>query len=348
MTEQVIKNLQSGRVSRRQFLQILGFSGAAAAAWKIGISPQLAGPVEVSVSRLLMGTVVNLTVIGEDKGAAEKAVAATLDHMASLESILSRFRPDSELSQLNRTGRLNQASPPLLALLRLSRKMGDQSEGAFDITVKPLVDLYQRYQMQGSLPPDAEVQENLALVNYRDMNVSGNQVSLAKAGMAITLDGIGKGYIVDEGVVVLREHGFENVLVEAGGDLLAAGQKQSGPAANNSWQIGVRSPRGAATDLLAHFGAQNEAVATSGDYQQPYSTDFSLHHIIDPRTGYSNPELASVTAIAPQAALADALATAVMVLGIEKGLALAQSQPGCEALLITKELEMRGTAGFSV
>ena len=348
MTEQVIKNLQSGRVSRRQFLQILGFSGAAAAAWKIGISPQLAGPVEVSVTRLLMGTVVNLTVIGEDKGATEKAVAATLDHMASLESVLSRFRPDSELSQLNRTGRLYQASPPLLALLRLSRKISDQSEGAFDITVKPLVDLYQRYQMEGSLPPDAEVQKSLALVNYRDMNVSGNQASLAKPGMAITLDGIGKGYIVDEGVAVLKEHGFDNVLVEAGGDLLAAGQKQSGPAANNSWQIGVRSPRGAATDLLARFSAQNEAVATSGDYQQPYTADFSLHHIVDPRTGYSNPELASVTTIAPQAALADALATAVMVLGIEKGLALAQSQPGCEALLITKELEMRGTVGFSV
>ena len=348
MTEQVMKNLQSGRVSRRQFLQILGFSGAAAAAWKIGISPQLARPVEVSVTRLLMGTVVNLTVIGQDKGAAEKAVAATLDHMTSLESILSRFRPDSELSQLNRTGRLDRASPPLLALLRLSRKISDQSDGAFDITVKPLVDLYQRYQKQGSVPPVTEVQESLALVNYRDMNVTGNQVSLAKPGMAITLDGIGKGYIVDEGVAVLREHGFENVLVEAGGDLLAAGEKQPGQATSNPWQIGVRSPRGAATDLLARFSVQNEAVATSGDYQQPYSTDFSLHHIVDPRTGYSNPELASVTAIAPQAALADALATAVMVLGIEKGLALAQNQPGCEALLITKDLEMRGTAGFSV
>jgi len=294
-----------------------------------------------------MGTIVNLTVIGEDKVAAETAVGATLVHMASLEAILSRFRPDSELSQLNGSGQLDQASPPLLELLRLSRQIGDRSNGAFDITVKPLVDLYQGYQKRGSLPPDKEVQEAMTLVNYQDLIVSGNRASLAKPGMAITLDGIGKGYIVDEGVAVLKEHGFENVLVEAGGDLLASGEKGPQKAPQKGWQIGVQSPRSPGTDLLAHFSAQNEAVATSGDYLQAFSADFSHHHIIDPRTGASNPELASVTVVSPLASVADALATTIMVMGLKKGLALAQAYPGCEALLITKDLELRPTAGFS-
>ena len=103
--------------------------------------------------------------------------------------------------------------------------------------------------------------------------------------MGITLDGIGKGYIVDAGTAVLREHGFSNVLVEAGGDLMASGKKE----AAQPWRVGVQPPRPQTDKVLARFNLNNQAAATSGDYMQPFSADLSQHHILDPRTGYSAP-----------------------------------------------------------
>ena len=122
------------RYSRRQVLKIIGVSAAAGAAWKFGLTRRDLGLAEVSETRVLMGTVVNLTVIGEDSDEASAAVAATLNHMAQLEAILSRHQPNSELSTLNRQGYLNNASQPLLDLIAQSQEMSDISNGAFDIT----------------------------------------------------------------------------------------------------------------------------------------------------------------------------------------------------------------------
>jgi thiamine biosynthesis lipoprotein len=165
---------------------------------------------------------------------------------------------------------------------------------------------------------------------------AGKRVTFAHPGMAVTLDGIAKGYIVDAGIEVLKQRGFADVLVEAGGDLLASGQKEQ----DTPWQIGIRSPRTAQGGLLASFSVENRAVATSGDYMQSFTADLSQHHILDPRTGYSAPELASATVTAPTATLADGLATATMVLGPKAGLRLVESLPGCKAYLVLKDLEI--------
>jgi thiamine biosynthesis lipoprotein len=154
--------------------------------------------------------------------------------------------------------------------------------------------------------------------------------------MSITLDGIAKGYIVDAGVKILRGHGFENVLVEAGGDLLASGYK----AAEVPWKIGIQSPRKGRSGLMQILSVKNQGVATSGDYMQSYSPDFANHHIIDPRCGRSPREIASVTVIAPTATLADGLSTTLMVLGPEAGTRLMKHFPDCEAYLIGKDLKM--------
>ena len=191
----------------------MGLSAAGVAAWQLGIKPRLAGLAEVSVSRVLMGTVVNLTVVGEDKATAETAVSATLAHMSQLESLLSRHRPDSELSRLNENGRLAYANQPLITLIDQSRHLSEQSGGAFDISVKPLLDLYQDYQKRDQLPPETAVAQAASLVNYKHIQVNGNEITFAKTGMGITLDGIGKGYIVDAGTAVLKQHGFVNVLI---------------------------------------------------------------------------------------------------------------------------------------
>jgi thiamine biosynthesis lipoprotein len=276
-------------------IKIIGISAAAAVAWKAGLRGNGAAVTKVSESRMLMGTVVNLTVIGADEKAASAAVSATLDRMAQLEASLSRYRPSSELSRLNQDGFLHNAGQPLLDLVAQSRQLSDLTQGAFDISVKPLLDLYQEYQTRGELPPETAVAAAKDRVNYKNIHVTGHTIRFRKPGMGITLDGIGKGYIVDAGTAVLHEHQFSNVLVEAGGDLMASGKK----GLRELWQIGIQPPRQQEGAQVAVLGLRNQAAATSGDYMQPFEADFSRHHIIDPRTGYSAPELASVTITAP-------------------------------------------------
>ena len=133
-------------------------------------------------------------------------------------------------------------------------------------------------------------------------------------------------------------------LVEAGGDLSASGNKTPG----TPWRIGIQDPRGVTARLLASVDVAGRALATSGDYMQPYSDDRLHHHILDPRTGYSSPELASCTVIAPTAALADGLATAAMVLGAEGSLALTDALPDCEGFFVAKDSSSRRTAGFEL
>ncbi|HSM57183.1 MAG TPA: FAD:protein FMN transferase, partial [Candidatus Sulfomarinibacteraceae bacterium] len=241
-------------MTRRDFLKIIGLTAGGAAAWKLGIEPRLADLAEVSVSRTLMGTVVNLTVIGEDRRAAEAAVAATLDHMSALEAVLSRHQAQSELSRLNRDGALDNASGPLLDVLQQGRQVSEQTGGAFDVTVKPLLDLYQAAQGNGALPSRRQISLALPLVNYRQLQHSGSRLAFAHEGMGVTLDGIGKGYIVDQGVTVLRRRGFSNVLVEAGGDLMASGVREPGSA----WTLGVQPPR-AGAGVVARFRLQDRA-----------------------------------------------------------------------------------------
>ena len=328
--------------SRRQIIKMIGVSAAAAAAWKWGFNNQTSTLTEVSESHVLMGTIVNLTVISEDVGMAKTAVSTTLDHMAKLESILSHHRTDSELSRLNREGTLHNSSQALLDVVAQAQQLSDISHGEFDISVKPLVDLYQKHHAGGKLPQETAISTTKQLVNYKNILINDKTISFAKPGMSITLDGIGKGYIVDAGTAVLRQHGFANVMVEAGGDLMALGDKGD----NYPWRIGVQPPRPQDEANLTIIGLRNQAAATSGDYMQPFTTDLSQHHIIDPRTGYSAPELASVTVTAPTAMLADGLATAVSVLGSQTGLNLINRLPHVAAYLVTKTCKIIKSDGL--
>jgi len=329
------------RRTRREVLRILAVGGAAGVAWKLGLfNPSRERPV--TRSRVLMGTVVNLTVLGEDRDAAEAAADATLQRMADLEVLLSRYRTDSEVSRLNDRGRIDGASQALLDVLRLAERISTLGDGAFDVTVQPILELYRAHLQRNEGLPSAEaIERAVAQVGFGALRIDGRTVALERTGMAITLDGIAKGYIVDRGVDVLRECGFANVFVEAGGDLVAAGHKQSG----TPWRIGIRGPRPGLA-LQARFDARDKAVATSGDYMQPFTADYAYHHILDPRTGLSAPELASSTVIAPDAATADALATVTMVLGPGKGRELLEDLPGCEGYLVSKTLEVTRTSGF--
>lgn len=329
--------------TRRDALRIVALGGAAALAWTLGASrPSRLRPVVRS--RVLMGTGLQLQVVGDDPDAAAEAAEAALDRMVALEAQLSRYRADSEVGRLNATGRLEDASGALLDVLRLAERVSRMGDGAFDVTIQPVIDVYRSQLRRGPDLPSAErIERALDRVDHRAVRIQGSTVTFERGRMQITLDGIGKGYVVDRGVEVLRERGFGSVFVEAGGDLVAGGKSGQG----DPWRIGIRSPR-RPLSLQARFDTRDRAVATSGDYMQPFAADYSQHHILDPRSGYSAPELASSTVVTGDAATADALATLVMVLGPERGRALLEDLPDCEGYLVRKDLQVVQTSGFGI
>jgi thiamine biosynthesis lipoprotein len=330
------------RINRRGFLQIVAAAGAAGALWHLGLKPQNLPTQTVRQSRTMMGTQINLIVHGPDRNRCEDAVAATFARMDELVGRLSRHNPGSDLSALNAQGFLAGPNEDIRQVLLLADHLSSATQGAFDITVLPLLELYDQSKDNNAMPSGESITSALQLVDYRQVHISPAAITLARKGMAITLDGIGKGYIVDQGAATLRSHGFTNVYVEAGGDLMVSGTK----ADNIPWRIGVTHPRPDKTGKMVAIDISDQAVATSGDYMQPYTADLRHHHIIDPRTGISPPELASATVSAPTVALADGLATAAMVLGPDRALAVVNAMPDCEGLFIGKDLRQYRTERF--
>ncbi|MCP4140141.1 MAG: FAD:protein FMN transferase [Chloroflexi bacterium] len=325
------------KITRRDFLKIVAVGGAAGVALKLGLDSLPADEI-ISKKRLLMGTVVNIKAVGLDPGLAEAAINSCFARMSAHESVLSRFLPNSQLSELNQVGGTHDPHPALLTVLRQSQELSQLTDGAFDVTIHPLLSLYQSSQ---TLPADDAIQQALGLVDYRKLKFDENSAHFEQPGMSITLDGIAKGFIVDEGVTELQNFGFTNVMVEAGGDLMALGEKYP----QSPWKIGLQTPRAKAGKLLTTLNIENQALATSGDYLQAFSPGFSNHHIIDPCSGYSSLELASVSVLAPSVMLADGLATSVMVMG-KSGLDLIEQIPNCEAFAVTKKATVLKTSGF--
>ena len=183
-----------------------------------------------------------------------------------------------------------------------------------------------------------EVNETRQLVGFDYITYNENKVEL-KPGMKITLGGIAKGYAIDKAVEYLVQHNVKNAIVDIGGDVRAMGQKK-----NQQWRIALQNPR-SSLDYLALIYLYNKSVATSGDYER-YFVNKSIHHILNPLTGYSATELISVTVVADKAVDADALATSVFVLGPGAGLELIEKIDDTEALMVTKNKTVLKSKGF--
>lgn len=327
-------------ISRKNFIKIIAAAGTAGVVLKSGYD-QANQEQSVSQSRFLMGTLINITLVGGSAKAAREALSSSLDRMAALEGLFSRFQNNSQINQLNHMGYLNSPNENFIELLDISRQISELTAGAFDPTIAPLVSTYQRAAKESRLPVENEIQAVLPLINYQKLHFDPSRIWFEEQGMQLSLDGIAKGFIVDQGVAKLVENGYTNLMVEAGGDLTALGGNNNTP-----WQLGLQSPRGSLGTLSGKFSVRDRSVATSGDYFHTYSADLENHHILDPRTGYSSPELASVTVVAPSGAMADGLATGLMVLGTEESLAVVESYPAVEALLIDKSLSEEKSGGF--
>jgi len=331
-------------VSRRQVLKIVAFGSMAALAIPVrdrlraGEFTGLPQSMQiVQTNHLLMGVSVQFSLVSNDLAWAQSAATDAVAEMERLARLYSRFDGTSELSRLNAQGYLERPTPAFSELLRLAVQVSDASEGAFDVSIKPVLDVYAPGIEQGGRLLES-LADALHLVGYTDIRIGQERIELARSGMALTLDGIAKGAVVDGGVATLRAHGFENVIVEAGGDLTTSGERGQG----EPWRIALRPPRASGVQMPV-LALQNGAVATSGDSLHAFAPDLSLHHILDPWRGTSPSELASATVVAPTCALADALATAAMVCGARKGIELVSAFPGCEALLVDKQMNFTET-----
>jgi thiamine biosynthesis lipoprotein len=297
----------------------------------VRVAPDL---FRVTATRPAMGTLVSLIVLGRSQTLLEAAIGAALAEMDRLIALFSRFETDSAVSVLNAVGRLRGPPPEMTGLVIEALRYHTVTRGAFDVSVAPLVNLF-RSRLEGAAhapPSEAEVREAVALVGARHVSADRRGIRFARAGMAMTLDGIAKGRIVDAMVEALRGAGVRDFLVEAGGDIRTAGTKEDG----RPWKIAVKDPLGdvSFSDTIRLSGA---AVATSGSYEIHFGGDRLFHHIVDATSGRSPNHSVSVTIIAPTATAADALATGVFVMGPVRGLGLIESLSGCECLIIDSE-----------
>ncbi len=309
-------------LNRRRFLKLAlaGGLGAAAAAVRPpeALAATLVGGLKIHrESRLMMGTYVTITAVDESAERAAAGVAAALREMSRLEALLTRHDDAAPLAHLGRTGSLSRPEPEMIEVLAAARRFHMLSQGRFDITVAPLVDgVRDAFARSGQPPSEAKLRELMGLVDMDSLAVGQAELRLGREGMALTLDGLAKGYIVDRGIAALKTQGIGRALINAGGDIRALGRKDRAP-----WKVVVLDPtrtdhQGPAIDLA------DQAVATSGNYESYWDSEKLHHHIMNPSTGQSPIGPVSVSVKAADCLTADALATAAFLLPVSQALGM--------------------------
>jgi len=299
-------------------------------------------PVRVdSGYRVIMGTFSRVVVVARNEKAGRACIAAAFERQRRIESLMSYHRPDSELNNVNRCAAQKPVpvNPLTFEVLRKAVHFSELSDGAFDVTVGPLIDLWRVAGDANAPPSEAALAEARGRVGYDKLilNEKDLTVRFAAEGMRIDLGGIAKGYAIDKSAEAIRKGGALGGMVDIGGDIRCFGRP---PEGQEHWRIGLQDPTQATEDLTAGkplliLQLSDAAVTTSGDYRRYTNVAGQKQsHIMDATTGRGANQLASVTIIAPDATTADALATAVTVLGPEKGLALVEKLDAVKAILL--------------
>ena len=282
-----------------------------------------------------MGTFVEITLIGSSEESTRKAAFQAFQEIKRIEQLMSPWIESSDVSRINQSAGKEwvKVSPETFMVIKTANEISGLSEGRFDITVGPLTQLWRMAREKGVPPSAEELRQKLDLVNFRNVMIEEEgKVFLKKREMAIDLGGIAKGYAVDRAFELLNSLGYKYLIVNAGGDLRTGGLKLDQP-----WSIGIQDPR-ASQKMMAMMSVSDAAIATSGDYEKFFMYQGKrYHHIFNPKDGLPPEECQSVTLLCKEGMVADALATAVFVLGPEKGYSLCQKLEGVDCLIVDKE-----------
>ena len=295
----------------------------------------------------IMGTAIHVELWSEDRAEARDAMAAVIDEMHRIDRAMSPFKPESELSRINRDAAsfALPVSEEMFTLVARSIQFSKLSDGAFDITYASVGHLY---DYRRGIRPSAETLVTArAAVGYQNLLLDANNrtIRFAREGVRIDLGGFAKGHAVDNAAAILRRRGIRHAIVSAGGDSRVIGDRRGRP-----WTVGVRDPRRPG-EVVALLPLEDVAVSTSGDYERFFEVDgVRCHHVIDPKTGLSPSSVRSVTIVADDGLATEALSKSVFVLGLEKGMRLIESlipRMGVDAVVVDADGVLHYSSGLA-
>ncbi|HHV38766.1 MAG TPA: FAD:protein FMN transferase [Tepidimicrobium sp.] len=293
-------------------------------------------------TEFLMDTVIKLNIYDrKDEGIMDKAV----DRLKEIEEGMSATIPTSDVNLINENAGIKpvKVREDVYQVIQEAKNFAIATDGAYDPTIGPLVELWdiasKNREEADSIPTDEEIQKAKDLVDYNDLELrDGGYVYLKRPGMKIDLGGIAKGYAADEVKDIFVEEGVKSAIIDLGGDIYALGNKGKG----RPWRIGIEDPFEKAGSYLGVSNVENKSIVTSGDYKRFFIYKGNkYHHIIDPSTGYpTDNEISSISIISDRSIDGDALATALFILGVDKGSEIISDLEDVEAIFITKKGEV--------
>lgn len=302
------------------------------------------GASTVTRTSFMLDTVINITIYDWKD---EQTLNLAMEEISRLEGLLSVEKEGSDLNRLCTAAGKDwvSISPECEEVLRLSKEIWDKSEGHFDVTTGPLIDLWAIRDGKGHYPTEQERKDAIARISSEKLLIEDGRAYLSEPGMKANLGAIAKGYIADQVKEVLVKAGVKHAIIDLGRNLVIIGGKPDG----SKFQIGVQSPFEEEGKVLKVLAVSDRSVVTAGINERFFEYEgVRYHHILDPFTGFpADTGVASVTIISDSSALGDALSTTCLLLGEEKGMALLESMDDIQALFILKDGEMRMSSGFS-
>lgn len=317
---------------------VLLFLALFAAAFYVGLEFGSEKDDTVARTQIALGTIIEIQVRGLPQGEADVAINAAFAELRRVDTLFSTYKTESPVWRLNH-GRDTLVDIPaeVYALLLRCDSITRSSGGAFDVAVEPLVHAWGFDGDTPAMPSEEDLSAALARSGWRHVSLSEENRIRKSPDAAVNFGAIAKGYAVDRAVAVLRARGAGEALVNAGGEIRATG---------GSWQVGIQHPR-SPSELIAVVDLYGRAIATSGDYEQYFEREGKrYHHIFDPATGRPATRCQSVSIIADDDMTADALATAVFVMGTERGMEFLKQYPDIEALIVDDRGALHSTPGF--
>lgn len=292
-----------------------------------------------------MGTVVTQKIFGYGAFEAYSRVTAELGR---LESLLSFFKEESDVSKLNKMAGKGEIklNAEVIHILEEARKYSQLSRGAFEVTLGMLCNLWRCSGRVSKVPAASEIEELLLYAGYKGLNIKGEERTayLSSSRMAVDLGGIGKGFAADAAIEIYRNNGLDSAFIDLGGNVKTLGKKPDG----SDWVVGIQHPWAPRGVLLGVLLASGQSVVTSGVSERYFTVDGTrFHHILDPHTGWpANSGLESSTVICEESMKADALSTAAFIMGLDKGMDLIGRMAGVEAIFVTENKRVYITKGL--